>query len=252
MAPATITMTELASVAPVAMRRNAGRERSLLYLLQVASQAFPVGSFSHSYGFESLIDEGHVTSADELGIVAGLWVRYALAAADGAAVRLARQAALADDWQAVAEIDNVLTALKLGKESRAASLSTGDAFIRAVADAFAGDRLERLKGAIRDGRCAGHYATAFGVGMADAGINESDAVLAFLQSSLSSLVAVAARIIPLGQFETQRILANARPMLGDCTRIALTTAMDDMGSSFAMLDMASMRHEQLYSRLCIS
>lgn len=248
-----ITMTEAVTAAPRApARKEAARESSLLYLLQVASQAFPVGSFSHSYGFESLIVDGYIKNADDLGKWAGLWMRCGLATADGAAVRLARAAAIAGDWAAIEKLDAVLTALKLGKETRAASLNTGDAFVRAVLDAFGGERLSTYGQALREGRVAGHYATAFGVGMADAGIGERESVAAFLQSSLSSLVGVAARIIPLGQFETQRILADARPQLSECARIALDTPADELGTTFAILDIASMQHERLYSRLCIS
>ncbi|HZA39159.1 MAG TPA: urease accessory protein UreF, partial [Actinomycetota bacterium] len=42
---------------------------ALLYLLQVANGNFPTGSFSHSYGLETLAQEGRITDARSLADV---------------------------------------------------------------------------------------------------------------------------------------------------------------------------------------
>jgi urease accessory protein len=47
---------------------------ALLYLLQVANGSFPIGSFSHSYGLETLIQDGRITNAEDLGDIAQLWL----------------------------------------------------------------------------------------------------------------------------------------------------------------------------------
>ena len=63
---------------------------------------------------------------------------------------------------------------------------------------------------------------------------------------------VAARIIPLGQLDAQRVLAGSWPQIVDCAKIALGLDLEDLGVPAAFLDIASMRHERLYSRLCMS
>jgi urease accessory protein len=223
---------------------------ALLYLLQVATPAFPTGAFSHSWGFETLIDERVIDGPESLEREALRWLRHGVARADGAGVAQAYRAAR--DVDALRDIDGVLGALKLGRETREGSLSTGRAFIDAVVDAYPGAHIGRYAQAIDDGVCLGHYATAFGVASADAGIPLREAVLAFLHGSFANMVSVAARIIPLGQLAVQRMLSGARARIGECTDVALATPMGTMGSATVRLDVASMAHERLYTRLCIS
>src|SRR6476659_4057962 len=65
---------------------------ALLYLLQVANGSFPSGSFSHSYGLETLIQDGRITDAEDLADIACLWLRYGVATSEGGAVGIAFQA----------------------------------------------------------------------------------------------------------------------------------------------------------------
>ena len=224
----------------------------LLYLLQVASSTFPTGAFAHSFGFEMLVADGEISDADELATAADLWLRFSLGPLDGTAAARARDAAAVDDLDALAEIDVVLGALKLPRESAEASVATGTAFRRAVGSAFGGHHLSAYQGVIDGGGSAGHAATAFGVAAADAGIPLEQAVLVFLQSSFANLVGVVGRLVPLGQLDIQRVLAGARTGIRAAARAARTAPLEDASSSTAFLDTASMRHERLYTRLCIS
>lgn len=241
----TITLTIMIMSIPI---DNA----ALLYLLQVATASFPTGSFSHSYGFETLIHDGSISDAESLRREATLWLRYGIAPADGVAVAEAYRAAQSGDLGYLAEIDTLMGALKLTREAREASLSTGMAFLRATLDAFPGKHLEGYHALVVKGLCAGHYATAFGVAARDADIVLSDALTAFLHSTLSSLIGVAARIIPLGQIAVQRILAQSQADILECARVAIETPLSDIATSTVRLDIASMAHERLYTRLCIS
>lgn len=225
---------------------------TLLYLLQVANGSFPTGSFSHSYGFETLIQDGRITSADDLADVARLWLRHGVTTSEGGAVGLAFRAARENDVAMLAELDEVLTALKLTRETREASVKVGNAFLRTVSSTFGWNNVDRYSRATSEGRCAGHYATAFGVAAADAGVSATEALLAFLHSALYGVVAVAARIMPLGQLDAQRVLAGSWAQIADCAEAALVLGLDDLSVPMAVLDIASMRHERLYSRLCMS
>src|SRR4029077_238 len=106
--------------------------------------------------------------------------------------------------------------------------------------------------ATADGSCVGHVATAFGVAAADADTSTTDALLAFLHSSLYAIAGVAARIIPLGQLDAQRVLAGLWPHIVDCAEIALGLDLEDLSVPTAFLDIAPMQHERQYSRLCMS
>jgi len=225
---------------------------ALLYLLQVANGSFPLGSFSHSYGFETLIQDGRITDAEDLADAARLWLRHGVATSEGGAVAVAFRAARENDLTILADLDEVLTALKLTRETREASIKIGNAFLRTVSSTFGWDSVDRYQRATAEGRCAGHYATAFGVAAADAGVSATEALPAFLHSALSGVVAVAARIMPLGQLDAQRVLAASWPQIAGCAETALVLGLDDLSVPATALDIASMRHERLYSRLYMS
>ena len=225
---------------------------ALLYLLQVANGSFPTGSFAHSYGLETLIQEGRITDARGVTDVAHLWLRYGVAASEGGAVGIAFRATRENDFTKLAALDEVLTALKLTRETREASIKIGRAFLRTVSGTFGWERTAQYRRATAEGWCVGNFATAFGVAAADADTSATEALLAFLHSTLYGIVGVAARIIPLGQLDAQRVLAGSWPHIVDCANIALGLDLEDLGVPAAFLDIASMHHERLYSRLCMS
>jgi urease accessory protein len=224
---------------------------ALLYLLQVSNASFPTGTFSHSYGLETLIQDGRITDAEALADVACLWLRYSVASSEGGAVGVAFQATSARDFSMLA-VDEVLTALKLTRETREASIKIGHAFLRTVASTFDWESVARYNRATVDGCCIGNYATAFGVAAADAGVSPMEALLAFLHAALVGLVGVAARLVPLGQLDAQRVVAGAWPQIDQCAATALDLDLDHLSAPATVLDIASMRHERLYSRLCMS
>src|SRR5947208_3354941 len=59
----------------------------------------------------------------------------------------------------------------------------------------------------------------------------------------------ASRRIPLGQTESQRILASLEADVAATAGHALTASLDDLGSATFRADLASLRHETQYTRL---
>uniref|UniRef100_UPI00351614F9 urease accessory protein UreF n=1 Tax=Nioella sp. TaxID=1912091 RepID=UPI00351614F9 len=64
-----------------------------------------------------------------------------------------------------------------------------------------------------------------------------------------NLVSAAIRIVPLGQTEGQAALARLSRLCPAIADEALQDTLDDIGSSAFLADIASMRHETLYSRI---
>ena len=225
----------------------------LLYLLQVANASFPTGAFNHSYGFETWIDSGALDDGASFESACRDWLRYCAVPTDGAAVAHAHRRAAAGDLDALVDLDHIAGALKLSREAREASFKTGRALLGAYRDVFSAESLAPFAAAVRDGRSEGHQAVVFGAAAAEAqGIGVDDAVLAFLHAALSNLVSVGARLIPLGQIESQRIIKEAWPLLTQGAEEACAMELDALGSATAGLDIAGMRHERLHTRLCMS
>ncbi len=236
----------------IAMTRNDGAVSRLLYLLQVSNASFPTGAFNHSYGFETWIESGAVHDAASLESACRDWLRHGVARADGAAVAHACRHAAAGDLEGLVTLDVTVGALKLTRETREASFKTGRALLGALEAVFALEALAPFAAAVHEGRCEGHGAVVFGIAAEAQDIAEQEAVLVFLQAALSNLVGVCARLIPLGQVESQRIVHAAWDFLAQEAGRACALPLGDLGTATAGLDIASMAHERLHTRLCMS
>ena len=81
------------------------------------------------------------------------------------------------------------------------------------------------------------------------GVPAGVAVRAFLHAFVSNLVTAGVRLIPLGQTDGQRAIAELEDAVLDASERAMTATIDDLGSAALMVDLASMSHETQYTRL---
>lgn len=228
-----------------------GGER-LLALLQIANSAFPTGSFSHSYGFETWIHDGVIRTPADAERRCRDWLRYGVATGDGVAMVSAFRRTLYSDMDGLVELNLKVDALKLGREAKEASQKTGAAFLSACRDVFRLKEISRLDAAMQAAGIQPHHALVYGVAAAGMGFSEGQAIETFLWSGFSNLISVAGRLLPIGQVELQRMIAASAPLVEECAEIARTRDESTMASFYAALDAASMRHERLATRLCIS
>jgi urease accessory protein len=228
-----------------------GGER-LFSLLQVANSSFPTGSFSHSYGFETWIHDGVIKTPADAERRCRDWLRYGVARGDGVAVVSAFRKTLYADMEGLVALNILVGALKLGREAKEASLKTGAAFLAASRDVFRLPEMIRLEAAMQGEGAQPHHAVVYGVTAAGMGFTEEQAIETYLWSGFSNLIAVAGRLLPIGQVDLQRMIAASAPLVEECAEIARTRDEEMMSSLYAGLDAASMRHERLATRLCIS
>lgn len=237
---------------PLKNRSNSAPLDRLLTVCQIVNSSFPTGAFSHSYGMETLIASGSVTDADGSESICRQWLRYTLCTSDGVAAVHSYRAALCQDMNRIAEIDRWIGAMRLTRETRSASLLTGRAFLAAAAIAIDAPLIVVLQNFVERTPESGQHCVMFGAVMALAGIEEDEAVAMLMQSSFTSLVSVAARLVPLGQGQVQAILTRARELITDCARLAQSRSLEQMSAAATHLEVASMQHERQQSRLCMS
>ncbi|MDU3129618.1 MAG: urease accessory UreF family protein, partial [Bradyrhizobium sp.] len=72
---------------------------------------------------------------------------------------------------------------------------------------------------------------------------------AYLHAVTSNWISAGSRLIPLGQTDSQRVLAALEPVVTATAVRAISASLDDIGSATFRADLASLRHETQYTRL---
>jgi urease accessory protein len=204
----------------------------MLMLLNWMSPTFPIGSFAYSNGLEQAISSGKVRSPTD---VEG-WIKDMLemGSAWNDAVLFARC------WQDnAAHLNELAQAMAGSSERYQETMQLGKNFWDAARIWF--DNL------MPTGNMA--YPVAAGSACAAAGLVAQDALLAFLQNFVATQVSVAVRLGSMGQTKGLEIMKNLAPVIERVAERASKATLKDLGSSTIGGDMASMLHENMYSRM---
>lgn len=218
----------------------------LLLLSTWLSPAFPIGGFSYSHGLETAIVSDTVVDAASLED----WVRALLTHGSGwcDALLLAEafRAVAARDPQRLGDVGRLASAMAPSAERQRETLNLGTAFLTAVE---AGWPLRLSPGMTEQAGTDLAYPVAIGVAAAARGLPLTLTLPLFLNSFAATLISVAVRLVPLGQTAGLRVLASLQPAILATAERAEAGTLDDLGSATMMSDIASMRHETLYSRI---
>jgi urease accessory protein len=222
-------------------------EAAALYRLMTwLSPAFPVGAFSYSSGIEWAVEAGDIVDAASLRD----WLASMLADGpgfcDGVFLAQAHHAASDLDAAALRDIAELAAAFVPSRERQLETSSQGRAFIDIARAAWNCGDLDRM---IADCGGAIVYPVAVGLVSAAHAIPLAPTMHAFFHALTSNWISSGARLIPLGQTDSQRVLALLEPVVAETVHRALKATLDDLGSATFRADLASMRHETQYTRL---
>jgi urease accessory protein len=222
-------------------------EGAALYRLMTwLSPAFPVGAFSYSSGIEWAVEAGDIADAAALRGWLAAMLADGSGFCDGVFLAQAHRAASARDDAGLREIAELAAALVPSRERQLETSTQGRAFIDIARAAWACDGLDELISACDGGIV---YPVAVGIVSAAHKIPLAPAMHAFLHALVSNWISAGARLVPLGQTDSQRILAALEPVVVATARRALQATLDDLGSATFRADLASLRHEAQYTRL---
>jgi urease accessory protein len=215
-----------------------------LQLLHLADSALPIGSLAHSFGVESLTAEAGLT---EHGLSA-FFTEWLSGAGKIEATYCLRAASVQTEtgWQSLNE---EFSSFKPVRETREASLRLGKRFL-ALAAALIEDPHLRWKG-------SAHLAASFGLVGAALEADPQIATAAYLHQSLFGAVSACQRLLPLGQSAAMQLIWALKPRIVQIVTEAATAPdptmpNDELWNIQPMLDIASMRHPRLATRLFIS
>ena len=223
-----------------------GRNDALYRLMAWLSPTYPVGAFSYSHGLEWAVQAGDVTNADGLFEWLNDVVRYGGARTDAILFAHAWRAVTAGDAAALRAAAEFGVAVATSKERHVETTAQGKAFVSATRAAWPCEALDML-----DGSCDGEVAYPVAVACACAGhfVPIKSALTAYLHAWAANLVSAGLRLVPLGQSNGQRIIAQLEPVVSATVGEALDAGLDDIGGAAVLAEIAAMQHETQHTRL---
>jgi len=220
-----------------------------LQLLQFADSALPIGSLSHSFGLETLVFDGDIEySVDRCPTALGDYLEGCLSESlmmDAVFCREAHARGL--QRLSIHDVNQQMSALRLARESREASLTLGRRFAALAASLqpepalLSLATLEEL-----------HHAVAFGYTLGTLGIDADLSVGAFVHQCVLNTISSAQRLLPLGQTQANRIAWHLKQAILETAARTRMVSFSEVCSFGHLPETASMRHPCLPTRLFIS
>ena len=147
----------------------------------------------------------------------------------------------------VLDLNQQISALRLARESREASLTLGRRFAALAAALHPSPALSGLANMEEL-----HHSVAFGYMFGILAIDPDLTVSAFIHQSVLNIISAAQRLLPLGQIQANRIAWDLKPAILDAVEQTRNISFSTVCSFAHLPEMASMRHSCLPTRLFIS
>jgi urease accessory protein len=219
---------------------------ALYRLMTWLSPSFPVGAFSYSSGIEWAVEAGDIGDAASLRDWLASMLADGSGFCDGVFLVHAHRAASSRDSARLRDIAELAAAFVPSRERQLETSAQGRAFIDIARAAWNCDGLDQMIS-----HCDGTivYPVAVGLVSAAHAIPLAPTMHAFFHALTSNWISAGARLVPLGQTDSQRVLALLEPAVISTAKRALMASLDDLGSATFRADLAGMRHETQYTRL---
>jgi urease accessory protein len=222
---------------------------SLLKLQSWLSPGFPTGSYSYSHGLEWAVEAGDIH--DRKSLVDWLEADLCYGSGRNEAIFFSEawHCASDDDLAKLVEIAELAAAFRGTSEFALESSQQAAACLATLRQVWPDRVLDWLSEMLCERHVQPALAVVLGVRSARQSIPASLALPAFLQSYIANLVTAGVRLIPLGQTDGQRAIAELEEAVLAASAQANKATIDDLGSAAFMVDLASTLHETQYTRL---
>jgi urease accessory protein len=217
-------------------------------LLQNSDSLFPTGAYAHSSGLEEMVRLGVVTDEASLKRFLLDQVILALRHLELPYVRFAYEAGQRGDLDLLAELSEEISAWKLCRETRDASMQMGQGRLQAARKVFASPLLEALAAS----PIPKHLIVIYGCQMALAKMPLEPVLAGYCYQSVAGVCGASLKLIRIGQQGMHCVLQQVLLDTNSVITSASLVAREDAGWFSPMLEIAGMRHERADERLFIS
>lgn len=219
--------------------------------LQLADSFFPSGLFTLSHGLESYARAMPLNADSLLAVTAGL-LQHSVGPADAVALAIAHRAARAADLGRIEEADVRLTATKVAREPRQASIRLGRQLLALGGDVFDNAIAIAYLARVREKSLPGNQAIALGLMKAGLGIPAREAVAGELYSFAASCAGAALRMSLIDHRQAQRVVFQLQSTIDAVTDDALRREAPEIGGSAPFAEIMAMQHETADIRLFVT
>ncbi len=216
-------------------------------LLQINDSSFPIGSYTHSFGLETYIQQGIINNKEDSIKYIKSILNSQILYTDLLLIKLVYEAKELDEVIKLEKIVNVSTP---AKETRDGMKKIGTRFIKAIQsmqlgsnymfDLYVANSIYKI------------HASAYAMLCKTQNIESSIAIKHYLYSQTSNITTNCVKLIPLSQYDGQSILALSHIELIRVYDKLQTLNINDFCNTSANNDIKSMQHEVLHSRLYMS
>jgi urease accessory protein len=220
--------------------------------IQLLDSALPIGGFSHSFGLETMVQQGKIRTASDLKSHVETMLFQVWAPSDALGIKAVYLFAPQEQWDELWRIDQMLHVARPARETREGLHKMGKRLLQLAHAIYPQLPWTPLTEAIEARRCPGAHSTVYGWVTYHLRVTLEDAVKGYLYNCLLSSINNAVRLMALGQTQAQVLLAELLPSVQQAWQTVADREPSDFYTSAPGAEIAMMQHETLYSRLFMS
>jgi urease accessory protein len=223
-----------------------------LAMQQLLDSALPIGGFSHSFGLESMVQDGRMNRSNQLYAYAAAMLLQSWACSDAMVIKAVYRDAPQAEWERLWSIERLVHLQRAASETRSGVEKMGRRLLQLAAAIHPQLDWAPLSEAMRAGKCFASHPLSHGYACWQLGVSEERAIQGYFYSCIVTCVNSALRLMSMGQTEGQFLIARLTPLTEQAMTVTRELEPEEAYSNMPMAEMAMMRHERLYSRLFMS